>query len=222
MLNGSEPGLLFTIAGRIEHSEVPALLVFDRGWPVGIEHVSLVEDGLGDLLDPVQIHELTSTSAVKCALQSLLPRWNAMLHLVLIKALEDIFAQVDPHGVGVVGVHHFAPHFDRELVARFLLPGNGRDLQRAVSRRIEDGSAEEQFSGMSPSARPAKYLVAATLKSKVHGTCSRRPCQIPSKAGNHHIDVGPEHAAQCLAPAVGLAEEIEQAAPAPRVCSGGA
>ena len=74
---------------------------------------------------------------------------------------------------------------------------------------------------MSPSARPAKYLVAATLKSKVQGTCISTTVSRPVEAGNDPVDVRPEQAAQGLAPAVGLAEEIEHAVPARRVCSGG-
>src|ERR1700722_7370711 len=55
--------LLGAESRRIKHAKVPALLVFDRGRPVRIEHVALVEDGFGNPFDGSKIHERTASSA---------------------------------------------------------------------------------------------------------------------------------------------------------------
>src|SRR5271156_2433677 len=46
------------------------------------------------------------------ALQDLLPCRDSTLRFVLIKAIEYVAPQIEPDVVGVVGVHHLAPHFD--------------------------------------------------------------------------------------------------------------
>src|SRR5580700_9067424 len=68
-----------------------------------------------------------------------------MLHLVLIEAIEDVTAQIQPRGVGIVSVHHLAPHFSRQVEPRLLLPRNWRHLQHLVVARIKHRSAEQEI-----------------------------------------------------------------------------
>src|SRR5579872_2842845 len=66
------------------------------------------------------------------ALQSLFPRGNPAPNFVLIQAVESVFAKLQPRAVGIVALHHVAPDFYRQPEARFLVPGNGSDLQPAL------------------------------------------------------------------------------------------
>src|SRR5579863_93696 len=59
---------------RINHTEIPTLAVLHRRGTIGIEHVTLIEDGLSDLLDPRQVHDSTISSA--CTIRS-----NACSHV---------------------------------------------------------------------------------------------------------------------------------------------
>ena len=49
------------VDARVEGAEVPALTVLNGGGSIGIEDVSLVEDGGGDLFDRGEVHASTSS-----------------------------------------------------------------------------------------------------------------------------------------------------------------
>lgn len=54
-------GFMGRIEPRKHAAETPALPIFHRRRPVGIEDVSFIEDGFGDLGDVVQVHDPVSS-----------------------------------------------------------------------------------------------------------------------------------------------------------------
>ena len=54
--------LLLAVRRRAEHAKVPTLLVFHRRRAIRIQHVSLIQNCLGDLLHAVQVHDCTVSS----------------------------------------------------------------------------------------------------------------------------------------------------------------
>ena len=97
---------------RIDHSEIPALAVLHRRRPVGIQHVALVEDGVGDLFHDVsrsQLHRFFASG--QHSFNHLLPRRDSVAHFVLIKPVEHISPQVKPRAVRIVVIDQFLPGF---------------------------------------------------------------------------------------------------------------
>ena len=48
--------LRFAISFRRERPEIKALPILHSRWPVRVEHIALVEHGIGDLFDEFDVH----------------------------------------------------------------------------------------------------------------------------------------------------------------------
>src|SRR5579884_4016750 len=90
-------------------------------------------------------------------LKGLLPGRETMRNLVAIELIEGISVQANPVSVGIITLYNLPPDGNRKAVACFLRPGDLPDLQMVLLKR--------KISGISPSARAAKYLVPTTSKS---------------------------------------------------------
>ena len=95
--NRSEPSSSLNLAGH-EHAELPAHLVLPRRRPVGVEHVALVEDGIGDRLrrrEAVASPDAHSPSSPACfssCSKRLVPRRKGPSGLVSLQKVEGVAA----------------------------------------------------------------------------------------------------------------------------------
>ena len=96
-----------------EDAELPAHLVLGRRRPVRVEHVALVEHGVGDLAGPrrtpVAAGSRLTVGLLQQPLEGLVPDGQGPLGLVPGERVEGLAAQPDPAAVREVPVHQLPP-----------------------------------------------------------------------------------------------------------------
>ena len=89
-----------------------------------------------------------------------------MTNLVLVQAVEGVFVETKPGAAGIVRLHHVAPDFYRNFEARFLVPGDGRNLQSAFGTGIKNGAAELQTNRDFPIRQAVEVLGGSYIEIK--------------------------------------------------------
>src|SRR6476659_5746955 len=144
-------------------------------------------------------------------MQGLLPGGEPLLPLVLVDLVEHVTVEPQPSAVRVVLIHHVLPEPHWQAIIRFLAPGDLIHLKRAaLCVAVEDRPAEEKRQGHLAAFESVEVLrrshveVVAALYGQVHHA-------IGLESRYLHARVGPEQAAERLAPPVHLAEQLDEA-----------
>src|SRR4029077_951330 len=107
------------------------------------------------------------------------------------------------------GLHHVTPDSYRQFEPGFLVPGNGRDLQAALGAGIKNRAAKLD-ANRDLSVRQAVEVLGGgyvEIESAGHRKIDQRSSL---ERRDDQIGMRPQKISQGLAPAAGLAKQIEQ------------